>query len=256
MNIGEKIETLRTKENMTQKSLAEKLFVSDKTISSWEANRTEPSLEFIVKMSEILNCSIEYLINGEDKKNLIETEIKIKLTEKEYKDLELFMKENATFLNENRQIDTYYQPKNHNFVNKTMIESKEKIREWLRIGKRGNKIIVNYKNWYDTFCDEYEVEINDEKNLEKIFTALEIEKIIEVDKIRKKYYYLEKYEVALDFVKDLGHFIEIEVKKYTKEPTEEYASLLRIIKNLHLNLDNLDKRGYPYYLLENKFKNE
>ena len=46
--------------------LASKLYVTDKTISSWESNRTEPSLEMIIKLSEILQCSASYLLYGEN----------------------------------------------------------------------------------------------------------------------------------------------------------------------------------------------
>lgn len=67
---------------------------------------------------------------------------------------------------------------------------------------------------------------------------------------------MDKYEVALDYVKDLGYFIEIEVKKYDKEPMQEYDALLRVAKNLNLNLDNIDKRGYPYHLIEDKYKKD
>ncbi len=246
MNIGNRIKDMRKEKNMTQKELADILFVSDKAVSSWEGNRTEPSLELIVKLSEIFDCSTSYLIYGDISRNDIETEIKIKLTEKEFKELELVMKGQATFIRENHHIDTYFQPISRKFVNDGV------IREWLRIGERGNKNILNYKNWYDNYCDEYEVEIDEVSNLNKIFDKIGLEKIAVVDKIRKTYYYLDKYEVALDIVKNLGFFVEIEVKKYEMSADKEYDKLLRIIKGLNLNLDNQDRRGYPYYFLNNK----
>ena len=99
------------------------------------------------------------------------------------------------------------------------------------------------------YCDEYEVEIDNSENLDKIFGILGLEKIAIVDKYRKTYLYLDKYEIALDYVKDLGHFIEIEVKEYSKEPIEEYGDLLKLAKSLNLKLDNIDKRGYPYHMI-------
>lgn len=65
-------------------------------------------------------------------------------------------------------------------------------------------------------------------------------------------FYLGKYEVALDYVKNLGYFIEIEVKEYSTSATDEYDKLLKVAKNLGLNLNNIDKRGYPYHLIYNK----
>lgn len=85
--------------------------------------------------------------------------------------------------------------------------------------------------------------------MDRIFNVLNLEKIAVVDKTRVNYLYLDKYEISLDFVKTLGYFIEIEVKKYTKELIDEYNDILKLAKDLNLNLDNIDKRGYPYHII-------
>jgi len=105
MNIGDRLKKLRNDKNLTQKELASILYVSDKAVSSWEANRTEPSLELLVKLSEVFCCSTNYLIYGETNRVAIETEIKIKLSEEEFKNLELLMKKSANFLAENHHTD-------------------------------------------------------------------------------------------------------------------------------------------------------
>lgn len=249
MNLGTRIMNLRKKKRLSQQKLANKLFVTDKTISSWEKNRTEPGLEMIIKLSEVLDCSASYLISGDVNKNDIETEIKVKLSKKEFEELKIYMKNNAKFVSEVRQVDTYYEPTHRRFLNSNPIT------EWLRIGKRGNKNILNYKNWYsDMSCDEYEVEINNIKDMDKILKVLGMVQIVEVDKIRNSFIYLDKYEVALDNVEKLGYFIEIEIKKYTKTVMEECDELLKLAKGLNLNLDSVDKRGYPYHLLFNEEK--
>lgn len=246
MSLGKRIAKLRKDKNMTQQDLASLLFVTDKTVSSYESDRTEPNLEMILKISEIFECSTGYLIYGDINRSDIETEIKIKLSKKEFENLKLLMERDATFLKESQQIDTYYQPTYRKFLND------EEITEWLRIGQRGNKNILNYKNWYNNmYCDEYEVEIDDVCNLDRIFKILGLEEIAVVDKLRRTYRYLNKYEVALDFVKNLGCFVEIEVKKYEKNSIEEYDLLLKVARNLRLNLNNIDKRGYPYHIIYN-----
>ncbi len=238
---------LRKNKGLSQQELANVLFVTDKTISSWENDRTEPGLEMMVKLSEVLECSASYLIYGDVKRNDIETEIKIKLSKKEFEELKIFMKNNAKFVNEVRQVDTYYEPTQRSFL------KNNPITEWLRIGKRSNKNILNYKNWYsDMSCDEYEVEINNDKEMDKILKVLGLVQITVVDKIRNTFIYLDKYEVALDYVEKLGYFIEIEIKKYTKTVMEECDELLKLAKRLNLNLDNVDKRGYPYHLIFNE----
>lgn len=125
MNLGNRISDLRKRKKWTQNDFANKLFVTDKTISSWESNRTEPSLETIMKLSELFECNISYLIYGNMEKNNIETEIKIRISKKEFNNLELFMKNNAEFLNESKQSDRYYQPTYRKFL----IKNDETINE-------------------------------------------------------------------------------------------------------------------------------
>ncbi len=52
-----RILVLRKSKKWRQEELRYQLFVTDKTISSWKSNRTEPSLKFIVKLSELFHCS-------------------------------------------------------------------------------------------------------------------------------------------------------------------------------------------------------
>lgn len=56
MNIGSNIKRLRKRYDMEQKDLAHLLHVSNRTISSWETNRTEPKMDMIDKMCEIFKC--------------------------------------------------------------------------------------------------------------------------------------------------------------------------------------------------------
>ena len=122
MSIGERIKKLRNKKGITQLELANKLFVTDKTVSSWELDRTEPSLEVLVKLSDILDYNVGYLIYGDNPKNDVETEIKIKITESEYKIINEFMNKNSEILKENnRQLDTYYQPSYRKFLNEVFL---------------------------------------------------------------------------------------------------------------------------------------
>ena len=91
--------------------------------------------------------------------------------------------------------------------------------------------------------------MDDSINLKKIFKVLGLEEIAYVDKIRRIYKYKDKYEISLDIVKKLGYFVEIEIKKYNKDLSLEYDELLKVVKNFGLNLNNIDRRGYPYYMV-------
>lgn len=154
------------------------------------------------------------------------------------------MKNNATFLTQSNHHDVYYQPKYRKFLNS------EKVNEWLRIGERGNKKILTYKNWHnDMYCDEYEVEIDDSENLDRIFNILGLEKIAAVDKVRTTFRYLNKYKVSLDNIKELGYFIEMKIEEISNDITKEYEELLKIAKSLNLNLNHIEHRRYPYQIV-------
>ena len=242
MNYGEIISKLRQSKNITQKELASKLYVTDKTISSWESNRTEPSLEMIIKLSEILECGVSYLLYGDNLRDNIEMEIKIRLTKEEYDNLNNLMKTKGRLLLESNQQDIYYQS---NYLIGDMNKS-------LRIRTSGNKKILTYKNYNSKmYCEEYEVEIDNSGNLEKIFDSIGLAKITIVNKNRKIYNYFDKYEVSLDKVDNLGYFIEIEVKEIINDYLEEYDDLLKISKSLGLNLNNIEQKRYPQLMINN-----
>lgn len=66
--VSKSIKKFRTAKGLTQNDLAEKLFVSRQTVSSWENGRTQPDIDFLEKLSEALSVSMEELIYGEKPK--------------------------------------------------------------------------------------------------------------------------------------------------------------------------------------------
>ena len=63
--IGKFILECRKEKNLTQTELAEKLDVTDKSISNWENGRNMPDLSLFRPLCEILDISINDLISGE-----------------------------------------------------------------------------------------------------------------------------------------------------------------------------------------------
>lgn len=63
--IGDNIKRLRLERSMTQKNLADMLFISPQAISRWENNEVEPSLATIAKLAEIFNVSSDELLGTE-----------------------------------------------------------------------------------------------------------------------------------------------------------------------------------------------
>jgi len=64
MNIAENIKKFRLSMKMEQQDLADRLHISNKTVSSWECGRTEPKMGMIEAMAEIFGCSKTDLIDG------------------------------------------------------------------------------------------------------------------------------------------------------------------------------------------------
>lgn len=62
MTFGEKLSKIRKEKNITQEQLAEKLGVSRQAISKWESNTAFPETEKLIKMSELFDCSLDYLL--------------------------------------------------------------------------------------------------------------------------------------------------------------------------------------------------
>ena len=58
-----RIKEYRTSIGMSQTELGKRLNVSGGTISSWEVNRTEPTMEQVVQMTKIFGCKIEDLFS-------------------------------------------------------------------------------------------------------------------------------------------------------------------------------------------------
>ncbi len=61
---GAVIKELREKNKMTQAKLAEKLSVTDKTISKWETGKGYPDITLLEPIASVFNVSITELISG------------------------------------------------------------------------------------------------------------------------------------------------------------------------------------------------
>ncbi|MCQ2794803.1 MAG: helix-turn-helix domain-containing protein [Bacilli bacterium] len=65
MKVGSNIKTYREKMGLTQKQLAERLFISPQAISRYEKDEVEPNLDMLEKMAEVFECKLDDLIYGQ-----------------------------------------------------------------------------------------------------------------------------------------------------------------------------------------------
>ena len=66
MSFKENLQYLRGSRNMTQEQLAEKIGVSNKTISKWENGKCMPDYSIIQRLCEVIHVSLPELMDGED----------------------------------------------------------------------------------------------------------------------------------------------------------------------------------------------
>lgn len=64
-----RIKMLREEFNYTQQELADKLECSKSVIGLYESETRKPSMEVLIKLSEIFNCSIDYILGKSDIRN-------------------------------------------------------------------------------------------------------------------------------------------------------------------------------------------
>ena len=62
--VGELIYQIRREKNLTQKSLADLMNISDKTVSKWERGLGCPDVSLLPKLSKILGIDIEMILSG------------------------------------------------------------------------------------------------------------------------------------------------------------------------------------------------
>lgn len=66
MTLGERIAYLRKNSGYSQEYVAESLGVSRQAVSKWEKDLSSPDTENLIKLSELLNTSVQFLATGKD----------------------------------------------------------------------------------------------------------------------------------------------------------------------------------------------
>lgn len=67
----ETLKTLRKEKGLTQKELGALVGCSEVTICMYESGRRSPDYETLLKLSEIFDCTVDFILRGDDKKPLV-----------------------------------------------------------------------------------------------------------------------------------------------------------------------------------------
>ena len=249
--IGKFISEKRKELNLTQRELADKLYVTDKTISRWENGNYMPDLSNIIVLSDILGVSTYELLLGEEKtkedknKDNIETETRVLFS---------LDKEEEIIKKLNEIDDLIYKGK---FYEKTIqynhpdekidFYSKEidaRFRVRITENKNYQKCMISYKRrGQDFFKDkinseeEVEVEINykDFDNLSYILENVLKMKLVESYERYRYVYYNDDVEIDVD-IYPFMIAVEIENKSIDKDPR---MVVLYYLEKLGFTLDDI-----------------
>jgi len=66
MSMGMRIKESRKKLGITQVALAEKIGLTQSNITDYERERVSPSIETLLKLSKVLNVSLDWLASGQE----------------------------------------------------------------------------------------------------------------------------------------------------------------------------------------------
>mgnify|MGYP001781835942 CR=1 FL=1 len=110
MEFSERLKYLRKQAGLTQVEVAEKLGISQPAYASWERGVKKPTQENLVKIAQILNVSVDYLVgNLKDKTDdidLSEVEILFRTTSDgmSNEEKEVFKQELLQFMKERKKL--------------------------------------------------------------------------------------------------------------------------------------------------------
>lgn len=71
MSLGENLQFLRKKENITQEQLAEQLNVSRQSVSKWESDSAYPEMDKLLQLCSMFHCSMDDLIQKDISLNYV-----------------------------------------------------------------------------------------------------------------------------------------------------------------------------------------
>lgn len=99
--IGLSLKELRKEKNITQEVLAEKLNVSNRTVSRWETGNNMPDISLLVELSELYHVSIPEIVDGERKSEKMNQETRdtaVKMAEYSKNEVRIEKKKAISFL--------------------------------------------------------------------------------------------------------------------------------------------------------------
>ena len=107
MEFSERLKSLRKQAGFTQVDVASKLGISQQAYASWELGAKKPTQDNLVKIAQILNVSVDYLVGNSEEKSddLDNIELLFRMNSKGLteEEKEIFKKELIEFMEERKK---------------------------------------------------------------------------------------------------------------------------------------------------------
>lgn len=71
--LGTRLQELRKQKGLTQEQLAEKLNVTNQSVSKWEKDINAPDITLLVELADLFGTSVDYLLGRDQKKPAVTT---------------------------------------------------------------------------------------------------------------------------------------------------------------------------------------
>lgn len=108
MEFSERLKKLRKDTDLTQVDVAEKLGISQPAYASWERGVKKPTQDNLVKIAQVLNVSVDYLVGNSEEKSddLGNIEFLFRMNSKglTVEEKEIFKKELIEFMEERKKL--------------------------------------------------------------------------------------------------------------------------------------------------------
>lgn len=255
-NIGNVIATKRKEKNMTQRELADLLFVTDKTVSRWETGVYMPDLSLIPTLAEVLDISTYELLTGNEQTkttnttNNVESEVRYYYSLSEEDKIVEFLKTmddlnyKGKFYEKTIQYD--HPVPEYSFYSKE-IDARFRVR--ITENKETKKCMISYKQRMGKVSSD---EINTEKEVEVTINPNEYDNLIYLLEDVLKLKLIESYERYryvfsnddVEIVVDRYPFaiaLEVENKSPDKDPK---TVILYYLNKLGLSLEDSYKLSW------------
>lgn len=156
------------------------------------------------------------------------------------------VKAGGKYISTQRQKDTYFAHPSRNF---------EKTDEALRIRTSGSEHFLTYKgpklDKLTKTREEIEIKLEERGPISEMLNLLGFRKVATVKKTRANYALLD-FQISIDDVDGLGHFIEVEKQGGEYKPEE----LVEALEGLGVKKREMEIRSYLELLLEKKEVNK